>query len=220
MAAPVLLAALLSVLGAGCALPLRGKDEKPRTATFFAMDTVMDVTVCGGRETLTAEAEALIRRLEAELSVTDPESDIYAVNEAGEGAVGRDAEALIRGTLALCARTEGTLDCTIYPVLRAWGFTAGAYRVPPEEEIASLLTLMDWRAVSLTDGRVTLGDGQMLDLGATAKGYAGDCLIGLFREAGCASAIVNLGGNVQTLGTKPDGSLWRVAVARHDTVAE
>ena len=213
---PARILALLSAVTLlfGCA-PAGGGEEaaEPRTVTVFAMDTVMDVTVYGGPDSLTQEAETLIRGLEAAFSVTDPDSEIHAVNEAGGGPVGRDTAALLGDALTLCGRTGGKLDCTIYPVLRAWGFTTGDYRIPPAEELASLLPLVDWRSAALEDGQVSLGAGQMLDLGSVAKGYTGDRLIELFRSAGVTSALVNLGGNVQTLGTKPDGSLWRVAVA-------
>ena len=206
------LASLLLLTGCG-ARDGEGKTEEPRTRTVFAMDTVMDLTVYGGSEDLMREAEELILTLESELSVTDPASEIFAVNGAGEGSVGPDTAEVLSAALELSERTEGKLDCTVYPVLRAWGFTTGDYRIPSEEELDALLPLVDWRRVSLGDGRVTLGSGQMLDLGAVAKGYTGDRLLALFREAGVTSALVNLGGNVQTLGTKPDGSLWRVAVA-------
>ena len=49
-------------------------------------------------------------------------------------------------------------------------------------------------------------------MGSLAKGYTSDSIIEIFRENGVESAIVNLGGNVQTLGTKPDGSLWKVGI--------
>ena len=207
---PAALCVLLSV--SGCAKG-GSSGEKPRTVTLFAMDTVMDLTVYGGPQSLTADAEQLIRDLESAFSVTDPDSEIHAVNEAGGGAVGADTEALLADALALSARTGGKLDCTVYPVLRAWGFTTGDYRVPSGDELDALLPLVDWRTVALTGGHVSLETGQMLDLGAVAKGYTGDRLIALFRSAGAVSALVNLGGNVQTLGTRPDGSLWRVAVA-------
>lgn len=53
-------------------------------------------------------------------------------------------------------------------------------------------------------------------LGSVAKGYAGDRVLALFREKGVSSALLNLGGNVQTLGAKPDGSPWRIAVQDPD----
>ena len=86
----------------GCA-PAGGEEKETelRTVTVFAMDTVMDVTVCGGPDSLTRDAETLIRELEAAFSVTDPDSEIYAVNETGGGPVGRDTEALLRDALTL-----------------------------------------------------------------------------------------------------------------------
>ena len=208
-------AAVLVLSAAGCA-SFGEQSGNAHTATVFAMDTVMEMTVYGGSDAcarLLDEAGALIRTLEGEFSVTDPASEVYAVNQAGGGPVGPDTEELLGKALTFCERTGGALDVTVYPVVRAWGFTTGDYRVLTRAELDALLPLVDWRKVSLADGAVTLGEGQMLDLGAAAKGYAGDRLIALFREGGVSSAIVNLGGNVQTLGTKPDGSLWRVAVA-------
>ena len=182
------------------------------------MDTVMELTVCGtpssgSAEALLDEASSLIASLESAFSVTDPESEISAVNRAGKGAVGPDTEALLLAALDLSERTGGALDCTVYPVVRAWGFTTGAYRVPSREELDLLCRLVDWSAVGISDGTVTLGEGQMIDPGAVAKGYAGDKVLRLFRENGITSALVNLGGNVQALGAKPDGSPWRIAVA-------
>ncbi len=52
----------------------------------------------------------------------------------------------------------------------------------------------------------------MLDLGSVAKGYTGDKVISLFKESGITSAIISLGGNVHALGSKPDGSPWKVAL--------
>ena len=66
--------------------------------------------------------------------------------------------------------------------------------------------------VSLSGSTLTLPEGMELDLGAVAKGYTGDVLMDLLEEAGVTSAIVELGGNVHALGSKPDGSPWRVAV--------
>ena len=202
------------LLLAGCAR--RGEEPdsaEPRTVTVFAMDTVMDLTVYGGPEALLSDAEELIRSLEGAFSVTDPASEISALNRAGAGDVGDDTAEGLGAALDICARTGGRLDCTVYPVLRAWGFTAGDYRIPSDGELSALVSHVGWRQVSLEGNHVTLGEGQMVDLGAVAKGYTGDRLLSLFREAGVTSALVNLGGNVQALGTKPDGSLWKVAVA-------
>ncbi len=209
---------LAAFLFTGCAFPSASSAPESRSATVFAMDTVMELTVygtpsSGSDEALLDEASSLIASLESAFSVTDPESEISAVNRAGKGAVGPDTEALLLAALDLSKRTGGALDCTVYPVVRAWGFTTGTYRVPSREELDLLCSLVDWTAVRISDGTVTLGESQMIDPGAVAKGYAGDKVLRLFRENGITSALVNLGGNVQALGAKPDGSPWRIAVA-------
>lgn len=192
-----------------------GKTAGPWEREILAMDTVMKLTIYG--ENAPGAGEKAIRRireLEELLSVTAEESEIYAANHAGGSPVelSPDTAALLERALTLCRETGGALDVTVYPVVRAWGFTTGDYRVPGEEELAALLERVDYGRVELAGDRLTLPADMELDLGAAAKGYTGDRLMDLLSAEGVASAIVELGGNVQALGAKPDGSPWRVAL--------
>jgi thiamine biosynthesis lipoprotein len=181
-------------------------------STIFAMDTVMNLRVYGGKELL-SYAETLIYDLESKLSVTDESSAIYALNQNGYGTVDEDTAEVLNTALSFCERTGGALDISIYPVVRAWGFTTGDYRVPNDYEISSILENVDYNAIDF-DGvsEVTLPDGMEIDLGSIAKGYTSNRIIELWRDAGVTSALLNLGGNVQALGSKPDGSDWNVAI--------
>lgn len=208
--------ALLLLMLAGCASPAaepQNADAEPAQVTFFAMDTVMQLTVYGD-EALLTDAQTRVSQLEHLLSVTDENSEIYAANRDGSAALSGDAAALLEQTLELCARTGGALDCSVYPVVRAWGFTTGEYRVPDGEELAELLECVDYTKIGFDpdSGQLALGHGMEIDLGSVAKGYTGDQLMALLKNAGVTSALVNLGGNVQALGSKPDGSPWRIAV--------
>ena len=202
---------LLSACGPGAV------KEKPFIEEFLAMDTAMRLTVYGqGAGEAAGLARERVLELEALLSVTDENSDICAANRNGGGALHADTAALLERALALCGETGGALDVSIYPVVRAWGFTTGAYRVPEEAELAALLERVDYTRISLEGTVLTLPEGMELDLGAVAKGWTGDRLMELLRREGITSAIVELGGNVQALGSKPDGSPWRVAVQAPD----
>ena len=193
---------------AGSALP-----AKESSRSFFAMDTYMTVRAYGADEALLDEAEAWVGELEARISVTREESELYAINRTGEGRLSAEAAALLRGALSLCGETGGALDVTIYPVVRAWGFTTGEYRVPENEELQRLLRYVDYRLVRISeDGEVSVPVGMQLDLGSIAKGYTGDMLCGLLRSGGVKSALLDLGGNIQAVGGKPDGSAWRVGI--------
>lgn len=181
--------------------------------SFFAMDTVMQFTVYGD-DALLKDAQDVIADIESKASVTNPDSELYAINRDGSGVLTGRAAELMEDTLSLCQRTDGALDLSIYPIVRAWGFTTGNYQVPEESTITDLLSHVDYNQVQydVTTGIVTLPAGMEIDLGSTGKGFAGQQVAALLREKGVTSALLNLGGNVQTIGTKPDGSLWEIAI--------
>ena len=189
--------------------------EERVTRTVFAMDTVMDITPYGANAEAAAEAAAArIAELERLFSVTLEDSDISAVNRAaGERVpVSEETATLISEALDYCAATRGALDISVYPVLRAWGFTTQEYRVPGEAERMELLSKVDYSKVQCDGLDVTVPEGMEIDLGSVAKGYTGDEIMRIFRQSGVTSGMISLGGNVQVLGTKPNGNPWRIAI--------
>ena len=186
---------------------------EPVQGTFFAMDTMMDFTIYG-ESGLIDQSESLIASLESLVSVTDADSELYAINQTGSGMLTEEASSLMKQALEICRRTDGALDLSIYPIVRAWGFTTGSYQVPDEAEIQALLPLVDYRKIQYdaATGTVTLPEGMEIDLGSVAKGYAGQLVAQMLRDNGVESALLNLGGNVQTVGAKPDGSPWQIGI--------
>lgn len=207
------LAALAGLLLlAGCA-PAPTQAVPTAERTFFAMDTVMTLRLYeGGDEALLDEAEDRVRELEALWSVTDETSEIYALNHTGAAQLSPETADLLDTALGMCRRTDGALDISIYPVLRCWGFTTGEYAVPDDETIAGLLSMVDYTQVSQEGTAAALPDGMEIDLGSVAKGSAGWRLAHLLKKNGVASATLDLGGNIQTVGAKPDGSPWRIGI--------
>ncbi len=179
---------------------------------FFAMDTVMTVHLYG--EDLEAQARGLIfdtNDLDAALSVTRPESEVCRLNSGETIIPSRSLLDLLTRTLALYARTDGCLDPTVYPIVKLWGFTTGQYHVPTEEEIAEALEFCGVDHTHLQGGRFSLDEGSALDFGAVAKGYAAEKCANQLEKAGI-NGILALGGNIQTVGAKPDGTAWRVGI--------
>lgn len=185
------------------------------TSELFAMDTFMSVKAYGDNaENALKKSEEEIKRLESSFSVTDKNSDIYKVNSNSgtDIKVSDDTAELINYTNKISAETNGATDMTIYPVLKEWGFTTGDYNVPDDDTINILLKNVDYTKVEVSGNTVTLPKDYAIDLGSSAKGYTGDRIAAILKENGVNSAIINLGGNVQAVGTKPDGSSWKVAV--------
>lgn len=193
-------------------LPLCGCAPQADTREIFAMDTVMELTVYGsGAADRTRETAELLSWLEAKLSVTRADSEVARLNAGKTVDLSKETAELLRRSLRLRDETGGALEPFLYPLTRLWGFTTGDYRVPSDAEIAE--TLAGIRGGSYTlEGDTASLHGLALDFGAVTKGYAGQLAAERLRAAGVTSAILSLGGNVQTVGLKPDGSLWNVAI--------
>lgn len=182
------------------------------TETLFVFDTVVTLTASCSRETM----DELVNRcayFESKLSRTISSSDVGRINAAAGAPVdvSRETAELIKLSLAYCERSAGAFDITIGAVSELWDFKAGV--VPDSEALAEALPHVDYRNVQVEGDTVTLLDPDAkLDLGGIAKGYIADDLCRMLDESGCSSAFVNLGGNVKTLGTRPDGRAWHVGV--------
>ena len=205
---PVILLLIFLLTGCTASGPAQ---SLPAERTTFAMDTLMELKAYCGDDVLDRCVER-IAELEKIFSVTDPESEIYSLNDTGTSVLGNDASILLKEALSLCERTGGALDISIYPVVRAWGFTTGEYRIPAKEELAELRKRVDYSKVEMNGSSVSIPDGMMIDLGSVAKGYCSDCLAEMLKEAGVKSALLNLGGNIYALGTKPDGTKWNIGI--------
>ncbi len=203
-----------------CALALSGcssNDTTPKeTAEIFAMNTIMNLTVYGENATeVLVDARVLIQKYEQLFSVNIETSDVAKLNVAqGKPVqVAEETYDLLKQSIQLSEQTEGLFDVSIYPLVRAWGFTTESYRVPEEQEIQQILPCVDYRKIVLgEENTVTLPENMQIDLGAIAKGYLSQKLIELFKEKQVTAAVVSLGGNVQTYGKKPDGTAFQVGI--------
>lgn len=211
----LLLSCVLLCSGCGAGDRNAAEEKQEYKSGVFAMGTYMTLTAYGERaEDALALSEDKIRELEALRSVTNTDSDIYEVNHNGGAPTeisGETAEVL-SFALEMAKRTDGALDPTVSPLITAWGFISGDYRIPDEDELKNLLSYIDYKKVILEENSVTLPEGMQLDLGAVGKGYTGDILSELLQEQGVTSALLDIGGNIQMVGRKPDGSRWRLGI--------
>ena len=193
------------------------KTETGYAASFFSMDTYMTVSVCaskGKAQKLLSAAKGRIEALNDTLSATKEESEISRINaNAGEYVtVSAETAGLIQEAVTMAGRTFGALDISVYPIVEAWGFISGNYRVPDDAEIASLRAKTGYQRIAIDGDRVQIDPGMAIELGAIAKGYASDAAADVLRQGGVSSAMISLGGNIYALGNKPDGTKWRVGI--------
>lgn len=204
---------LFVLLFSGCGA--QSKTVEEHTVGVFAMGTYMTLTAYGeSAEAALTLSEDRIKELEALWSTTDENSDIYKVNQSGgtRTEVSEETAEILQFALDMAEETNGSLDLTIFPVVTAWGFIGGEYHIPTENELTDLLQNADYEKVLLEENFVTMPDGMQLDFGAVGKGYTGDIIAELLKEQGVTSALLDIGGNIQMVGRKPDGSRWRLGI--------
>lgn len=208
--AAILLAGILT----GCSAPAE-EMQQPVERSLFAMNTYMTFTAYGeDAQAALQEAEECIQQVEGLWSVTDEDSEIYQANHSGGQpvTVSEETAEIISFALEMAQRTGGALDPTIYPVLTAWGFTTDSKQVPSQQQIDQLLEQVGYDRVQLNGTKLTVPDGMELDLGAVGKGYTADLVTEILRRHGVTSALISLGGNIQAIGSRPDGSDWRLGI--------
>ena len=176
---------------AGCA-PKTPKAQRD----IFAMDTLMNLQLWGEDADAAAEdVETMLHHLEARWSVTREESVTTGLNRGIRPEMTSQELALLSEVEALYQRTGGAFNPYLGEVSRLWGFYDKNYRVPSVEE----------RDLAIQAG--------MLDMGAALKGYAGDMSVEILEAMDVDRAILNLGGNIQTYGSKPKGEPWQIGIA-------
>lgn len=190
--------------------------EEPYSKDVFAMDTYMTVSAYGEKGEAAVEAAVKeINRLDALLSTGKTDSEVSKLNKAGGGKLSEDTNALMEAALTLYDSTDHAFDITIYPVMKLWGFADGNFKVPAEKDLKTALDLVDAGALTYDAKKktVTFGkEGMAIDFGGIAKGYTSARIAKLYKDAGVTSGLVNLGGNVQTVGLKPDGTEWKIGI--------
>lgn len=205
-----LLVAALMLAGCGVQTSAEGPSQ---TREVYAMDTVMTLEAYGqNADAALDEAVAEIERLDALWSIASSDGEIARLNAEKQITASADTLALLTRAKEISAATDGLFSTTIAPLMEAWGFTSGDYRVPDEAELSALLAHVDDEEIAISDSTVTIPADAKVDLGGIAKGFTSARVMEIFRENGVENGILSLGGNVQALGTKPDGSLWRVGL--------
>ena len=218
----------LVVVYAGAALGQSPTEKVSQTA--FVFGTPCTISVYGKvSDADFAEVFARMDELDELLSTHVETSAVSQLNRGSGGPVAVPFEVyeLVRHGVAYSQLSDGAFDITIGPLIELWGVTGDNPRVPTGSEIDAALAQVDYRRVILLEsGRRVLLEkrGMQIDLGGIAKGYAADEAASILREMGHDYGIVNLGGNIVTIGSRPDGTPWRIGIqhpekTRGDTIA-
>lgn len=219
----MILLVLSMALLTGCA-----KNTEPVSRTGFYFDTVIQITLYDTEdEALLDGCFALADKYEKLFSATLEGSDVWNLNHSGGEPVmvSEETTSLLTAAIDYAVITHGTVDPTIRPVSALWNFDAEEeHHAPDKAAIADALTHVSYKNIRFGDApcsetndtvyhMITLSDPETaVDLGFIAKGYIADRMKEYLLSQGVKSACINLGGNVLAIGTKPDGSPFRIGI--------
>ncbi|MDR2953107.1 MAG: FAD:protein FMN transferase [Treponema sp.] len=183
------------------------------------MGTVCSITLFyQAKESVYQAVFSRLREIDNRMSMNLPDTDVARVNDAAgitPVKVHDDVFEVIQRAAYYAAISNGAFDPTVGPLVALWGIGGENPRVPSQDEIDAVLPLINWRDMELdreTNSVFLKRLGMAIDMGAIAKGYAADEAAAIIRKAGIKRAIIDLGGNILTVGEKKDKSLWKVGL--------
>jgi len=205
----------LIMLAAASLLVSCGSSDTQKQRVLYSMDTYMTFTAYGENadKGLSAAAD-VISELDGKWSAENENSEINVVNiHPGQAVkVSADTASLTAFAKDMYIITDGALDISLQSVVKEWGFTSLEHHIPDDARLASLLKNTGADRIEIKDDSVTIPEGMTIGLGSVAKGAAGDIAAEELKRQGVESAILDLGGNIRTVGVKPDGSEWKVGI--------
>ncbi len=208
---------LLIVSLISCSSPQ--KNEK-LTVTGIYFDTIVRIEVWGAKVSTLEQCKEICKDYENLLSNKIETSEISKINTSAGTPVKVSAETLelISRGIDYCNLSGGKFDITIAPLSDLWNFTDNPEKIIPEEsEIEEARSHVNYKNIEINkdSSTVTLHDPQAkIDLGGIAKGYIADQLKAYLKNEGVEHALINLGGNVLTLGGTYDDKPFRIGIQK------
>ncbi len=195
-----------------CALLFTGCAQNSYSASLTGMGTVISHKIYGkNAQEVFLELSKLIDEIDSACSLTKEDSEINRLNETGvTDNIHIVSQARTFSELQL--KTEGKLDITAGSLTALWNIGFENAKIPDEDSIKNALLKIDGSRVSFLGNTLKTEAGQMLDLGASAKGYALDKIKEVLEKNDTDGAVITLGGSVLFFGKNPKGGPWRCAV--------
>ncbi len=210
----LILLCFILILLCGCSITI--KEPFSKTGLYF--DTVITITLYDSKdEELIDTCFDYCKDFENLISRTISTSDISRINAAAGSSVevSDTAIELLKKGIEFGELTDGAFDITIAPLVELWDIKNNPGNVPSEADITDALSHVNYKNIVIDGNTVKLTDHKSaIDLGGIAKGYMADQLKDYLLREGVTSAIINLGGNVLTIGKKLDEKNFNIGIQK------
>ena len=213
--------------------------NEPISISSIKLNTAVQITIYDSQDkALLDDCLALCDKYELVFSRTNEKSELYKLNHRKDTSdkdpnadgqttpypvsgtadtwhISEDLASLLSQGLSITRESDGAFDIAIAPLTSLWDFTAEDPKIPDDAAIQKALPLCSSDGVTIDGQDITLpSDDIQFDVGAIAKGYIADRMKDFLVKKGVNSAIINLGGNVLCIGSKPDGTPFKVGIQK------
>lgn len=159
--------------------------------------------------------DSIFRVIDRSMSLWDSTSLISLLN-ANDPSARADAHftRVFRKAREVSGQTDGLFDCTVGPLVKAWGFSYKQNLPPPDSaQVDSLRRLVGYRKVLLEEGKLVKEISSIqIDFNAIAQGYTVDVLAEFLKARGVENYLVEVGGEVRAEGRNEQGKIWRIGI--------
>ena len=201
-----------------------GKVSPISACSYDLLHTVCTIQIFDSTDyDILNECFAVIDKYEKLFSRTMEDSEVYTINKASAEnsqttfTISDELKDILEFSLSYSALSEGALDISIAPLSSLWDFSNLEHKTEPPtaDAITSAKDLVNYNNISLTGNTLTFAKpGMQLELGAVAKGYIADRVKDFLLSKGVNSAIINLGGNILLVGSKPNDIAFNVGIQK------
>ncbi len=221
----LLIVLLMSVTCAG-ELPMMFEETRSLMDTYVTVVVYADEGIA--KEAINA-AFARMEEIEKIASIFDEESEAFKLNQDGYlDTPSSELLELISMSLDYSELTDGSFDVTCQPLLDLWEYKPDADKqfweldkATQTGRINEALKLVGPDKIIIEGNKISFKEkGMKITLGGIAKGYAVDEALEVIKDMGIKYALVDAGGDISTLGSKPDNELWDIALVNPDDTSE
>ena len=218
----MLIFVIIILLGTGLYVYNSKKNNNGYSKDYFSLGTINKIEIFNLNENksneLLDECGKILNDIDNKMSKHIKTSEVNKINKNASSSfvkVSKDTFYVISSAINYSELSDGVFDITIGPIVDLWGIGSDKAKVPSNVEIESKIPLVNYKDIILDKDTlsVKLNNKDMsIDLGGIAKGFAADKIIAYLKEEGVDKAVVNLGGNIYTLGFKDNNTPFNIGI--------
>ena len=169
-------------------------------------------------ESLKKNIDSLLIVIDNSLSTYNPNSLISRINNGEIISTDSMLRTVFRAANEVYENTNGAFDCSITPLVNAWGFGFSNKEKMDTARVIELLNLVDFKKIKLSNDTILMNENMMLDFNSLAQGYTVDLIAHMFDGIGLDNYLIEVGGEIKSKGKNPDNNFWTIGVDRPNEI--